>query len=213
MENKYNPNQEIIGKKIFWGEISPCRDLIQMYEEDDTFLDRLGSFVSDGIHSQEATIVIATSSHLRGLENRILLNGINPDAARESNLYIPLDVNETLARFIVYGSPDEASFRQLITGLIERAEGLRIRAFGEMVALLWGQGFKSATMKLEEFCNSYCNDEAYHFFCEYPKYGFNLEAKLSMDNICRKHSEVAAEWNKQETAKYRDTAQSTNSVA
>ncbi len=176
-------------------------------------LTALGHFVSDGIHALEPTIVIATSSHLHGLENRLLLAGINPDAARESDLYIPLDVNETLARFMVYGSPDEASFRQLITGLTERAKGHRIRVFGEMVALLWGQGFKSATVKLEEFWNSYSNDEAYYFFCEYPKYGFNLEAQLSMDNICRKHTEVAGGWNKKnETVKHKNTAQQTNSI-
>jgi hypothetical protein len=135
---------------------------------------------------------------LRGLETKLLLNGINPDAARESDLYIPLDANETLARFMLYGLPDEANFRQLITGLIERAKGRRIRAFGEMVALLWGQGFKSATVKLEEFWKSFSYNEAYYLFCEYPKYGFIQDAKISIDNICRKHSEVIAGRNKQE---------------
>jgi hypothetical protein len=115
MENKYEPNQAGKQTEIFWGEISPCEYLIQMYEENDAFLDQLASFVSEGIHAGEATIVIATSSHLRGLETRLLLNGINPDAAREADLYIQLDVNETLARFMVYGLPDEAIFKQLIT--------------------------------------------------------------------------------------------------
>ena len=196
MENKYELNQK--RKEIFWGELSPCGDLIKMYEDDDAFLDSLASFASEGIHTTEATIIIATSSHLRGLETRLFLNGINPDAARESGLYIPLDAKETLARFMVYGLPDETSFRQLLISLIERAKSNRIRALGEMVALLWGQGFKSATVKLQEFWSSFGRNEAFNLFCEYPQYGFTKDIRNSISDISRKHSEIIADWKKRE---------------
>lgn len=168
-----------------------------MYE-DDAFLDSLASFISEGIHTSESTIVIATSAHLHGLETRLLLKGINPDAAYASGLYIPLLVNEALAKFMVYGLPDETIFTQLITGLIELAKGHRLRIFGELVAFLSGQGFKSATVKLKELCESFSHDKAFCFFCEYPNFGFTQDVKISIEEFSRKYSSVILDWNKLE---------------
>ncbi len=214
MNNKYA--EDCRGKKteVFWGELDPCEHLIQIYEDDDVFLDTLEAFVSAGILANEVTIVIVTSSHLNGLETRLLLRGINTIAAQDVDLYIPIDANKALAEFMIYGSPDEVFFDRFISGLIERGKGRRIRAFSEMIALLWGQGFKSATIKLEELWNSYSNTDALSLFCAYPKKGFAQDAKTSIENICKQHSVVLAGWNKEENGiHYRNTVQPNSSVA
>ena len=196
MKNKYETNWQQKKTEIFWGELAPCEHLIQIYEDDDVFLNSLNEFVSAGILANEVTIVIATSSHLSSLETNLLLKGISTDAAKEADLYIPIDANKALAEFMVYGSPDEVLFKQFISELVERADGRRIRAFGEMVALLWGQGFKSATVKLEELWNSFCDDGVFCLFCAYPNNGFSKDSKESIDEICKNHSTVIAGWNK-----------------
>jgi hypothetical protein len=180
--------------RSFLGELAPCEHLIQIYEDDGVFLNSLEAFVSAGILANEVTIVIATPSYLDVLSARLLLKGINIDAARGGDLYIPIDANKALAEFMYFGSPDEALFKQFISGLVERAKGRRLRAFGEMVALLWGQGFKSAKVRLEELWNSFCDDGIYCLFCAYPKSGFAKDSKESIDEICKNYSTVIAGW-------------------
>ncbi|HTA28672.1 MAG TPA: MEDS domain-containing protein [Bacteroidia bacterium] len=214
MVNKYETDLQQKKAEIFWGELAPCEHLIQIYEDDDVFLSSLEAFVSAGLQTNEVAIVIATPSHLNALGESLLLKGIDVDAALEADLYIPIDASKALAKFMVYGSPDEILFKQFISGLVERANGRRIRAFGEMVALLWGQGFKTATIKLEEFWNSFCHDGALSLFCAYPNNGFSKDSKESIQDICKQHTTVVAGWNKEETGiRYRNNVHPNSNVA
>ncbi len=185
--------------EIFWAEISPSNHLIQIYEEDKTFLDSLEHFVSAGILNNEVTIIIGTSNHLSAIEHRLKAKGIDTKHARKTDLFIPLDAQETLDKFMVDGWPDEGLFERLVHSLIARAEDRRIRAFGEMVALLWGQGFTGATVRLEDMWNKFCHTGAFCLFCAYPKTGHTQDVSISMDHICNQHTTVVAGWNTEET--------------
>src|SRR5688572_13032283 len=127
---------------VFWGEIAPCEHLVQIYQDDDVFLDSLEGFVAGGLEAGDGVIVIATRAHLSALEDRLTRCGIGLAIARSQDQYIPLDAEETLAKFLVGGWPDEDLFDPLVTQLIARARGSerRVRAFGEMVAVMWAPG-------------------------------------------------------------------------
>lgn len=56
---------------VFWAEVAPCDHLVQLYEDDDVFLDSLEGFVSGGIRRGDASVVIATPAHRKGLERRL----------------------------------------------------------------------------------------------------------------------------------------------
>jgi len=195
MKNKYETAWQQKKAEVFWGELAPSENLIQIYEDDEVFLNSLEAFVYAGIEADEVAIVIATPSHLNALSGGLLLKGVNMHAAREADLYIPIDANKALAEFMVYGSPDEALFKKFISGLIERAKGRRIRALGEMVALLWGQGFRSATVKLEGLWNSLCHEGVFCLFCAYPNNRLSMDSRESIEDIRKQHSRVIAGWN------------------
>ena len=57
---------------VSWGEMAPCEHLVQIYEDDDAFLDTLEGFVADGFGAGEAVVVIATALHLSLLHRRLL---------------------------------------------------------------------------------------------------------------------------------------------
>ena len=177
---------------VFWGEIAPCEHLVQIYEEDEVFLDTLEGFVAGGIQSGDSVIAIATTVHLAALEERLKERGIDLDAAIESDQYIPLNADKTLTKFVVAGWPDDELFEQVISELLARARksGRRVRAFGEMVAVLWARGHNSATLRLEHLWHHYCQKEAFSLFCAYPKCGFTKDADASMQEICAAHSRL-----------------------
>ncbi|WP_207429047.1 MEDS domain-containing protein [Pedobacter sp. SYSU D00535] len=178
--------------KVFWGEIAPCEHVLQIYEDEESFLQVLTDFVGEGINLGEGVIVIATQKHLNGLEAKLLDHGLNVKALIETRSYIPLDEKETLALFMVEGWPDEARFNREITSIINRAKaGNRgVRAFGEMVALLWAEGNNGATVNLEYLWNKLVKTEAFSLFCAYPRAGFTQNATDSVMGICHSHSKM-----------------------
>lgn len=181
-------------KTSFWGEIAPCEHLLHTYAQDSAFLDTLGQFVRDGLRGGDGVIVIATAAHLSALEARLTSSGVDLAEARHGDQYIALDAELTLSRFIVNGWPDEEVFDPLVTGLIARAGrgGRRVRAFGEMVAILWAQGHAGATVRLEYLWHAICRREGFSLLCAYPRTGLTQDMSVSAREICAVHSRMIA---------------------
>jgi hypothetical protein len=181
-------------RQVFWGEIAPCDHVVQIYENDASFMDLLASFVVGGIRAGETVIVIVTPEHLAGLNERLMMNGFDPFYLKLKDKYIPLDAADTLSKFMIKDWPDEKLFTQVITEAIVRAKrsGAPVRAFGEMVALLWAQGLTGATVQLEHLWNKICKHEPLSLFCAYPKSGFTEDPHTAMMQICGTHAKIIA---------------------
>ena len=182
-----------IRPEIFWAELPPSEHLVQFYADEGGFLDVLEDFVRGGLQAQEAVVLIATPVHLEALERRLAAGGeIDLAALRASDAYIALDAEATLARFMFDGWPNDLAFQQLVSEVLTRARGRgrKVRAFCEMVALLWAQGFCGATVRLEYLWQNLCREEAFSLLCAYPKSGFTGDPTVSLQNICAAHSHV-----------------------
>jgi hypothetical protein len=177
---------------IFWGEVAPCDHVIQIYESDEVFIDALAGFIGNGINMGECCVVIATAVHLETLKLRLESHGIRVDALIEDNRYFPLVAEDVLSTFMVDGWPDEALFMQSVSTILSlaRKTNRRVRAFGEMVAILWAQGHSGATVRLEHLWNKFCSKETLCLFCAYPKAGFTNDIHSSFDHICAEHSKM-----------------------
>lgn len=177
---------------IFWGEISPCEHAVQIYGDDRMFLDALEGFIGAGLANAEAAIVIATPEHLAALEPRLEARGIDLAAARHARRYLGIPAERVLRDFMVEGWPDEERFVRVVTTLLDqvRSDGRRVRAFGEMVAILWSQGHAAATVRLEHLWNKLCNRERFPLFCAYPRAGFTSDPASSLRELCAAHSRV-----------------------
>src|SRR5687768_3073175 len=91
---------ELCNTDVFWGEIAPCDHVLQVYENDGVFLDTLAGFVGGGINAGDCCIVIATDGHLKALHDRLVSYGIHVNNLVSENRYIPLNAEETLAKFM-----------------------------------------------------------------------------------------------------------------
>jgi len=178
--------------EVFWGEIAPCEHLVQIYDNSPAFLDALEGFVAGGLRAGDGVVVIAMPAHLYALEQLLSSTGFDLDRARADDQYIDLEAEATLERFMQGGWPDEALFGSLVADLLARAGrgGRRVRAFGEMVAVLWSQGHNGATMRLEQLWHDLCLRQAFSLFCAYPRAGFTENAHVSIQEICAAHTRV-----------------------
>lgn len=180
--------------QVFWGEIAPCEHVVQIYENDDAFLDLLAGFVSGGFNGGESVVVIATDAHLNGLDKRLEAMGYAIAHLISKNQYIRLEAERTLSKFMVNDWPNENLFNHVVSEVIDKAKqnGRKVRAFGEMVAILWAKGQVGATVRLEQLWNKFCENEAFCLFCAYPQSGFTQGASESLMHICGAHSKMVA---------------------
>jgi hypothetical protein len=185
--------------EVFWGEIAPCDHILQIYEDDAEFIETLEGFVTAGFDAGESVVVIATAEHLRALNQRLRIQGYDLFSLSLQDQYIPLPAKETLSQFVINGWPDENLFYHLLTNLLLRArkKDRRVRAFGEMVAVLWSQGYAGATVHLEHLWTQYCQQEHFGLFCAYPKSGFTDDLHESLLRICGCHSKMISNHNEE----------------
>jgi len=179
--------------RAFWGEMSPCDHVVQIYGDDNVFIDALEGFVGNALREGESAIVIATAPHLHGLEERMHARGIDVERARAERRYVDRLAEDVLERFMVNGWPDEALFVRCVDELLALARGpggRKVRAFGEMVAILWARGRVAATLQLEIMWTRLCEAQHFPLFCAYPREGFTKNATESIVDICRAHSRV-----------------------
>jgi hypothetical protein len=169
---------------------------VQFYDQDEFLLEGVTRFVSAGISDGDCSIVIATKAHRADLEARLVRRGLDLNAARRRGSYVPLDAADTLAKFMDGDRPDAAKFQQVVGTLVERAiQGpplRRVRAFGEMVALLWADGKPRAEIDLEQLWNELARRQAFSLLCGYPMKSFaSAEHDRGFTAVMAEHGHVA----------------------
>jgi len=177
--------------EVFWSHTAAQDHTLQIYADQTLLLDALEGFASSGLRAGEGLILIATGPHRLALDGRLRRRGFDLDQARADNLYLPLDAAGTLAQFMPRGRLDAGRFIAQARALVARARGpaqspRHVRAFGEMVSLLWDQGQWDATFALEQLWNQVCAEESLWLFCAYPRQSF-AAAPEHLAGICAQH--------------------------
>jgi hypothetical protein len=121
--------------------------------EHETFLvESVARFIGAALGAGDAAVVIATKLHLRELEHRLRVRGLDLDIVRMEGRYVPLDVDDMLAKVMRNDLPDPRLFDELVgTVIAEAADGQRIpvHAFGEMTPVLWSRGKQQAAIQMD----------------------------------------------------------------
>ena len=169
--------------------------LVQFFEADSFLVDAAARFLLAGLVEGDAAVVIATSSHREGLEDRLRAQGFDPVAAREQGRYVAFDAAETLSKLMVGSWPDETRFAEIVGGALGEAaakgERRRLRVFGEMVALLCAEGKPAAAIRLEELWEGLRHQLTFSLLCGYPIGALQWEVDgQRFREICRAHSHV-----------------------
>lgn len=176
-----------------WTVMSDADHFVQFYETDGFLLNSLSGFIGTAINDGNGAIVIATQEHRQSLDQLLLGNGLDVAKSRANGRYVTLDAAETLSKFMVDGEPDAGAFHQLMGGVIGSMTDGRsgVRAFGEMVALLWAEGNHSGAIRLEELWNDLQKAHSFSLFCAYPMHGLGGEKLIEPHSgVCTVHSRV-----------------------
>lgn len=174
-----------------WRAVAPCSHFVQLYRSEAELIEPLAAFVSDGIWQSERVLVIATPEHRQSLAVALRERRIDLFSATPTPQLVLLDAAETLARFMSGRHPDRQLFQQTVGEMVRHAAGggRKLRAFGEMVALLWAEGNRRGAIELEELWNELSRACRFSLFCAYPDAdAADAVDGFSLQQICRAHA-------------------------
>ena len=172
---------------------------VHFYADDASFLSGFLRFIEGALHDGMPVIVVATDAHRISLYQRLQAQGRNVRADIEQGRYIPLDVADTLASFMVNDMPDPVLFLKVASDLVRTAakasngKHSRVAACGECAPLLWAQGKADAAILLEHLWDEIARTHDLDILCGYSTRGFVREQdSLVYERICSEHSAVCA---------------------
>jgi hypothetical protein len=137
--------------------------------------------------------VIARESHRREFEAVMAASGIDTDRARRERSIVWCDAHATLARFMRDGEVDAEAFRQVVGTLLRElhATGRPIRAYGEMVAVLWEDGNVLGAIELEKHWNALARELHFSLWCAYHTQSVAGEEHAdALHEVCQLHHAV-----------------------
>lgn len=173
----------------------PEGHIVQFYGEDARLLTKnVARYLAEGLRRGDGLIVIATAEHTEPIAHELRKERAYSRAVLEGCLVF-LDAEGTLAQLMVDGYPDADRFETVVGETVrrvqQRASHSAVRAFGEMVGLLWQAGQHSAAAALEGYWNNLLDSSHLSLFCAYPIDVFGEDFRVeSVDQVLCDHTHM-----------------------
>jgi hypothetical protein len=167
---------------------------VQFYENEQSLFTTVAGFLGQGLVDGQPAILIATKAHGTAMLEHLKGRLIDVDLAQRMGDLVVLDAQQTLAQFMVNGMPDarafDASVGRLVMELLQRRPRYTMmRAYGEMVDVLWKDGKADAAIRLEIYWNQLAQKHAFALLCGYAMGNFYKET-TKFEEVCRQHAHV-----------------------
>jgi len=144
---------------------------VQLYGSDlDLLVSNVGRYLFEGFQAGQTLLVVATPLHTAAFSDALSALGLDPTCAIRDERLVFLDAKKTLDSFMIDGQPDGNEFENCVGNVVRQVQSrcqFGLRAYGEMVSLLWTGGHFSAAMALEELWNKLIASSAFNLFCAY----------------------------------------------
>ena len=171
--------------------------MVQLYDKSDpqSLAANVCRYLGEGLRRGEGAVVIATPEHRDLFWRELEKSGIAILPAVESGQLAFLDAWTTLSRCMTSSQPDWVAFESVVGAAIGRAwlwDGQAgLRAYGEMVALLWKSGQLAAAVRLEQLWNRLLAQSSFSLYCSYEIDIFGKEFHpRPIDAILRAHTHL-----------------------
>jgi hypothetical protein len=185
-----------LGQGLF-ADLGAERHIVQLYREEGAMGAVVGAWLSGALAGGGGALLIGTPEHAAGVRDVMARGGVDVTRAEDEGRLLVLDARETLARFM--RSPDEPGrdlFLPLARAAVARVRGARggrgaeVRAWGEMVDILWHEGKREAAARLESLWNEAIDEGSFRLLCSYRIDNLDERAHVGGDVLaaCVGHS-------------------------
>jgi hypothetical protein len=175
-------------------ERAPAADhAVQIYDDVSELARSVVAYLAGGFRVGEPALLIVTPHHWEAFASELERRGWDPAALERRALLGRADAEEVLDSFMGDDLPSAERFEQVVGGLVDevsaRFPGRTIRAFGEMVDVLWRGGQRDAAIALEELWNDLAGTRPFALLCGYQLDIFELDVQReALPEVIRTHS-------------------------
>ena len=174
-------------------ERAAVRHAAKFYETESSLYATVATFLSDALLAHHPAILLATPAHIEAIELRLTEHLIDVPRARRVGDLVVLDAEDTLGTFMISGHPDAELFEAHVGSILEQVlrgrKHANVRAYGEMVDVLWKQGLAKAAIELEILWNKLALKHSFSLLCGYSMGNFFKQAE-QFNEVCRQHSHI-----------------------
>jgi hypothetical protein len=165
-------------------DASPHDHIVQLYQDHDFLKSAVCRYIGAGLANGDRIILFPTLTHWNAFRQRLETEGVNVQAARERGQLTVVDANEILPRFMRDAMPDPQVFNAVIGDVFRQAcaggSYQKLRAWGELVNVLWERGDVAASMNLEDLFDQLNKKIGIAMFCSYVMDNFNGDVHALM---------------------------------
>ena len=165
---------------------------VQFYQDQASLSSIVGGFMGEGFTQGDPAIMIATPEHRALIEADLSARGFKVAELKRVGDLVVMDARDTLAAFMVDGMPHAGLFKRVAGQVLEHLCRTRpncvVRAYGEMVNVLWKDGLEAAAIRLETLWNELANTHDFKLLCGYSMGNFYKGAAI--DHIKGQHSHL-----------------------
>ena len=158
-------------------DAAPGDHIVQLYQ-DQEFLNRaVCRYARAGLANGQGVMLFPTLSHWKAFRPGLEAGGVDVHAAQESGQLTVVDADEVLPRFMRGAMPDPPTFEGAFGDIVGQARAggsyRKLRAWGEMVNILWERGDIAASMNLEDLFDQLNKTIDIVMFCSFQMDNFN----------------------------------------
>jgi hypothetical protein len=173
------------------------RHCVFFYREGQSLAETVAGFLEDGFLQEQPAIVIASPSHRTAIARHLVRAGFDPERLRHQGELVMLDARDTLLGFMLGGHIDDGCFRNTVGHLLEQVrrgrERTTLRAYGEIVDVLWKDGKPEAALHLEVLWNELARTVPMALLCGYAMRNFCDEVDgAGFHDVCALHTNVVS---------------------
>jgi|SRR5580658_747010 hypothetical protein len=174
----------------------PRGHFVQLYEADEAALTHnVGHYLWEGLRQGEGVLVIATPRHQEIFCRH--LDGLGADLAAllGSRQLVCWDAEHTLTEIMAAGQPDWERFESVMRAAMRLVRPANnsggLRAYGEMVGILWKARQFAAAIRLEQLWNKLLEQSRFSLYCAYAIDIFGKEFAVSnLDGVLCTHTHL-----------------------
>ena len=163
---------------------------VRFYEDSNSLCRIVSGFVAEGLALNQPALIIATQPHIDCIVENLTAATIDVEALKAKGDLLLLDARRTLSTFMVNGHFYNASAGSALEK-VSRGRATTIRAYGEMVDVLWKDGLSAAAIKLEMLWNRLANTHDFSLLCGYAMGNFYKDATIN--DVCRHHTHTVSD--------------------
>lgn len=165
--------------------------IVQICQNPTSQADMLTQYVIEGLANSEGVVIIARAALRKDVISKMKELGFDAQSLKSEGQIKFFDAEFLLAGFLIDGELDEQAFEQFVAGpvLATQAKFGKVRAFGEMVDVLWKNAQHDLAIELEGWWGELCNKHDLMLLCTYLLDSLDANNYASsLERICKCHT-------------------------